>query len=408
MTVTSPNNGNTLSTKRMLWELAARSQEEWLSFSRRLIQTPSLPGQEGAVAKIIQEEMQRLGYDRVWTDKVGNVIGMMQGEGGPSLLFNGHMDVVDPGPAHEWPHPPYSAHVDDTWLWGRGASDMKAALALQIYSPALLRREGYGLPGDCFVTAVVFEETGGLGTRALLRELTVDMAVVGEASSNQIARGHRGRLELIVRVKGHSVHASVPERGANPHYSMARFLTKLRHLDMTPSEDFSASTVAPTLYHTDQTSANVVPGEAVLYLDWRNVPEESQEDVLNKLRTLLEASLEDGCQGTVELNVSLFRTYTGHEQNLPREFPGFILPADHPLVLKAQQILESRLGHEVPVIKWKFATDGAHLVKAGIPTIGFSPASELFPHTTEDRIELQAMVEGLVGYMALALELGRP
>ena len=406
--MTNQHNGNTLSTKETLWELATRSQEEWLSFSRRLIQTPSLPGQEAEVAEIIQEEMRRLDYDRVWTDKVGNVNGMMQGEGGPSLLFNGHMDIVDPGPAHEWPHPPYSAHVDDTWLWGRGASDMKPALALQIYSLALLRREGYGLPGDCFVTAVVFEETGGLGTRALVRELTADMAVVGEATSNQIARGHRGRLELIVRIKGRPVHASVPDRGANPHYSMARFLIKLRHLDMTPSEDFGASTVAPTLYHTDQTSANVVPGEAVLYLDWRNVPEESQEDVLDKLRPVLEASLEDGCQGTVELNVSLFRTYTGYEQNLPREFPGFILPVDHPLVLKAQEILESNLGHEVPVIKWKFATDGAHLVEAGIPTIGFAPASDLFPHTTEDRIEIQAMVEGLVGYMALALELGRP
>ena len=69
-------------------------------------------------------------------------------------------------------------------------------------------------------------------------------------------------------------------------------------------------------------------------------------------------------------------------------------------------MLERRFGHEVPVIKWRFATDGAHLVNAGIPTIGFAPASDLYPHTTGDRIELEEMVKGLVGYMALALELG--
>ena len=147
--------------------------------------------------------------------------------------------------------------------------------------------------------------------------------------------------EIIVKIKGRSVHASVPERGANPHYSMANFLTKLKQLAMTPSEEFGSSTVAPTLYHCDQTSANVVPGEAEVFLDWRNVPEEDPEDVLNTLRSILQDSLEDGCQGTVELNVSNFVTYTGYEQKLAREFPGFVIPVDHPLVVKAKQILES-------------------------------------------------------------------
>ena len=284
---------------------------------------------------------------------------------------------------------------------------MKAALALQVYSLGLLRQAGYVFPGDCYVTAVVFEETGGLGTRALVKELKADMAVVGEATSNQIARGHRGRLEIIVRVKGRSAHASVPQRGANPHYSIARFLTRLNQLDMAQDADFGGSTVAPTLYYTDQTSANVIPSEATLYVDWRNVPEETAESVLDKLRRLLEDSLQDDCQGSVELNISRFRTYTGYEQELAREFPGFILPGDHPLILKAQNVLQSCFEREVPVIKWRFATDGAYLVKAGTPTIGFAPASELYPHTNEDRIEIQAMVEGLVGYMALALELGR-
>jgi len=390
-----------------LWELAVRYRDDWLGFAQRLIQTPSLPGDESAVACIIQSEMHALGYERVWTDKVGNVIGWLRGEGGRPLMFNGHMDIVDPGNADEWPHPPYAGHVDAEWLWGRGASDMKAALALEVYAPALLRRAGIPLPGDCYVTAVVFEETGGLGTRTLAGELKADVAVVGEATSNQIARGHRGRLEVLVHIKGRSVHASVPERGANPHYSMARFLSALRGMEMTPSADFGSSSVAPTLYRTDQCSANVIPGEAVLYLDWRNVPEETPQDVIDSLQNILDGCLEDGCEGHVALNVTHFHAYTGYEETLPREFPGFVLAPDHPLIAQAKEVLEHRFGHEVDVIKWRFATDGAYLVNAGIPTIGFAPASDLYPHTTGDRIALDAMAKGLVGYMALALELGQ-
>ena len=308
-----------------LWELATRYRDDWLGFAQRLIQTPSLPGEESVVARIIEAEMATLGYDHIRTDKVGNVIGLIRGQGGKSLLFNGHMDVVDPGHLEGWPYPPYSGHLDEEWLWGRGASDMKAALALQIYAPALLRKAGYALPGDCYVTAVVFEETGGLGTRTLAGELKADIAVVGEATSNQIARGHRGRLEILVRIKGRSVHASVPERGANPHYSMARFLSGLRAMEMTPSADFGSSSVAPTLYRTDQCSANVVPGEAVLYLDWRNVPEETPEEVIGNLQKILDDSLEDGCEGHVALNVTNSAPTQATKRSCRGNFPGLSL-----------------------------------------------------------------------------------
>ena len=386
--------------------LATEHQAEWLNFCRRLIQTPSLPGQEAEVAQLILQEMQRLGYDRAWIDEVGNVIGLMKGQGGPTLLYNGHMDHVDPGPVDKWPHPPYSGDVDGTWLWGRGASDMKPSLALQLYSLALLHRAGYMLPGDCYLTAVVLEEVGGLGTRKIVEQLQADMAVVGEATRNQLARGHRSRMEPVVRFIGRSVHASVPETGVNPHFSAARFLSGLRQLPMAQDPDFGASTVAPTLYWTDQQSANVIPGEVAVYLDWRGVPGESPEMVLEKLRALLEASLEPHCRGSVEMNTLHITTYTGYTEDCLRVAPGFALPPDHPLILKARRVLESALQRPVDVIRWQFCTDGAYLDLAGIPTIGFAPASAEFPHTVEDRIEIQAMIDGLVGYMALALGLG--
>ena len=232
------------------------------------------------------------------------------------------------------------------------------------------------------------------------------MAVVGEATRNQIARGHRSRMEPVARFVGRSVHASVPETGVNPHYSAARFLSSLPQLSMARDSEFGASTVAPTLYWTDQQSANVIPGEVTVCLDWRGVPSESPQMVLDKLRALLDESLAPGCHGSVDMNTIHVSTYTGYEEDCLRVAPGFILPPDHPLVRKAQSVLGSALRRPVDVMHWDFCTDGAYLDLAGIPTIGFAPASAEFPHTVEDRIEIQSMVDGLVGYMALALGLG--
>ncbi len=122
---------------------------------------------------------------------------------------------------------------------------------------------------------------------------------------------------------------------------------------------------------------------------------------------MLQDILEADVQGAARVGVNHLKTYTGYEADVQRAVSGYAIPADHWLVHRAQTALERALSREVELGKWQFATDGVHLAAVGIPTIGFSPASELYPHTTQDRIDLQAMAEGLTGYMALALELGK-
>ncbi|NIP86752.1 MAG: M20/M25/M40 family metallo-hydrolase, partial [Planctomycetales bacterium] len=112
-----------------------------------------------------------------------------------------------------WPYPPFSGEIHDGRLWGRGSADMKGPLAAMIHAVGALAREGIRPPGDLYVAAVVQEEVGGLGTQKLVQTVRPDCAVVGEASSNHLARGHRGRVEVVVRVQGRSVHASVPHQG---------------------------------------------------------------------------------------------------------------------------------------------------------------------------------------------------
>ncbi|TKJ29340.1 MAG: hypothetical protein CEE40_08885 [Chloroflexi bacterium B3_Chlor] len=381
-----------------------------ISFCQRLVRTPSLPGEEGDVAESVRAEMELLGYDEVWVDDWGNVVGLVRGRGtGRSLMFNGHMDHVDPGEVKDWPYAPYSGEIHRGRLWGRGAADMKGPLAAMIYAGGVLAREAIHPPGDLYVAAVVQEEVGGLGTQKLVQSLSPEIAVVGEATGNQLARGHRGRIELVVRVRGKSVHASVPRQGVNPHAVLARFIQRLETLALAQDETFGHSTVAPTVYLTDQRSSNVVPGEARVHLDWRNVPGETREDVIAQLQPVLDACLAEveGSHGELLVHTRELRTYTGRIEAFPAVFPSYGLDADHPLVLKGQQVLARVLSRPVDIVTWDFATDGGHLMEAGVPTIGFGPAEADRVHTVEESVAVEMLVEGLVGYTALALELGR-
>lgn len=393
--------------KDKLLALAEAQRGAMVEFCRRLIQTPSMPGQEEKAARLVQAEMERLGYDQVWIDEVGNVIGLIRGSGdGPRLQFNTHLDHVDPGTPSAWPYPPYGAEVHDGAIWGRGACDIKGPTATQVHAMGALKAAGLPRRADIYVVAVVFEEVGGLGTRHLAKTLACNYAVIGEATGNRLMRGHRGRTEVVVHFHGRSVHASMPALGINPHYSAARFLTALREVPMVEDPSLGWASVAPTLYLTDQTSANVVPSLVELHLDWRQVPGEDPESILARLQPLLEASLTDSCHGDLRMPEQTFTTWTGQQHTWPFSFPAFILPATHPLVTTAQAALEESYGRQVPVGHWRFATDGGHLMQAGVPCIGFAPGDEALVHTVEEHISIDEMVEGMTGYMALALALG--
>lgn len=386
-----------------LYALVDESRPELIGFAQKLVQTPSLPGQEAGVAALVEAEMQRLGYDVVWVDEAGNVIGRVAGGDGPTLMLNGHMDHVDAGDLAYWRHPPFGGAIEDGELWGRGAADMKGALAAMVYAGGLLKKLGRILPGNLYVSAVVQEEVGGLGARHLARSMVVDRAVVGEASANQLRRGHRGRVELAAHFEGRSVHASMPHLGINPHFSMARFLKSLQALDMASDPEYGGSTVAPTRVTSEPASANITPATLRLVLDWRNIPRESPEEIVIKLQTALAESLLPGCAGEIGVASKELTSYTGLDLSYPDIFPSFTIAEDHPWLHGARSALEGALARDVEVGIWRFATDGGHFAAAGTEVLGFGPGDDSIVHTVEERIAIDELVESVVGYMALSL-----
>jgi len=111
--------------------------------------------------------------------------------------------------------------------------------------------------------------------------------------------------------------------------------------------------------------------------------------------------------GELFLHTRELVTYTGHREVVPAGAPSYALSADDPLVRRGQRALAGALSRPVDVIIWRFATDGGHLMAAGVPTIGFGPAEEQAVHTVRESVAVEMLVEGMLGYLALALELGR-
>lgn len=375
---------------------------ECVDFLQRLIQTPSLPGEEGNIAQLVKQEMEMLGYDDVYIDEAGNAVGYIKGQGhAPAVMFNTHLDHVDVGRHENWPHPPFGGEIHNDKVWGRGAVDIKGPLAAQVYGVGRLT-QGKKPAGDVYVSGVVYEELGGVGARHLAQCIDVPLIVIGEPSNNTLRRGHRGRLEFVVHVTGRSAHASAPERGANPLFVIGSFLNELQALSMQPDPDLGPSTVVPTLIHTDQISPNVIPGEVWLTLDWRNVPGETEADVLALLTPLLDKSLISGCQGVITMPVFNRTCYTGLTMDIPAGMAPFITRMDDPAMQSAIHVLEDLWKTPQETGIWQFATDGGNFTREGVTCIGFAPGDETLAHTVDEHIPIAQIARALEANEALA------
>jgi putative selenium metabolism hydrolase len=366
--------------------------QDCVDFAQRLIQTPSMPGEEAAIARLIAEEMERLAFDEVWLDEAGNVCGRIAGRERelPALVLNTHTDHVDPGDPALWPVPPYSGEIVDGHIVGRGASDIKGPLAVQIYAMAGLRRAGLRPRRDVVFTGVVQEEVGGAGMAhwQRTRDYEVGLLLLGEPSSNEMALGHRGMMQFWVRFAGRSVHASVPEKGINPNYALATFLQRLQAAQgrLSRHELLGQTTVAPTVIEVDTRSHNVTPAWARVMLDFRSSSESPRSLVafVGEVAGELEHAIE-------ELPVT--------DDETPLQ--GFYTPPDEPAVGRVRELLAAGMGREPALTSYRFATDGRLVADEGFPIIGYSPGEEAQAHVAGERISIARMAESLRGHLAL-------
>lgn len=163
-----------------------------------------------------------------------NVLARLPGEdGAPSLILNGHMDVVATGAPEAWSHDPWSGDIAGDWLYGRGAGDMKAGLVANLYALKILANAGLAPRGHVMLQAVVDEEAGGAGgTLACLEAgYRADAMICAEPHDLNVTIAHAGVAYFRVRVAGKPAHAAQAHKGVNAIAMMMPIVNALVELD---------------------------------------------------------------------------------------------------------------------------------------------------------------------------------
>ena len=263
-------------------------KQEVINLCQDLIRKSSYSGHEQNVADILKTYMQKNKFDKVFTDKYGNIIGCIKGNRpGPKILFDGHIDTVPVANELEWTYPPFAAEIHDDKIYGRGTSDMKGAVAAMCVAAKYFKEDfGNDFAGEIYVAGVVHEECfEGVASREVSKNIKPDYVIIGEASNLNIKIGQRGRAEIIVETFGKSCHSANPEKGINAVYKMAKVIEAINTLE-PPHHEFLGDGILELtdIKSSPYPGASVVPDYCRATYDRRLLVGETKESVLAPIK----------------------------------------------------------------------------------------------------------------------------
>ena len=385
----------------------AEHRDDIIKFLRDICRIPSMDSQIGEVGQRIAEEMERLGYDEVRFDKMGNILGRI-GDGPIKVMFDSHIDTVGLGDESAWQWDPFEGKVEDGVLYARGACDEKGSTPGMVYGIAALKKLAKHHGFTLWYFGNMEEWCDGIAPHSLhqVEGVSPDYVVIGEPTKMQVYRGHRGRIELECVAKGKACHASMPHLGDNAILKMNKFLTALEHYAPTIHTDpfLGQGTVVPSIIQSVSPSINAVPDECTAFLDRRMTFGETKESVLAELRALPGADV-------IDIREMLYNepAYTGYVFEVDKYFPAWATAPDHPLVQAGRLCSEALFGDPGDIDgRWEFSTNGIYWAgKAGIPSIGFAPSDEVYAHTLEDQVPIEDAVNATAWYALLPLALAQ-
>jgi succinyl-diaminopimelate desuccinylase len=380
---------------------------------RRLISIPSEnpPGDVRAVAEFVAGTLRSWGLSPAWLEPVPGKVNLLTSVGpdqGPTLVLNGHLDVVPAGDAARWSHPPFGGELSGDLIWGRGAVDMKGGVAALMAAFRVIAAAEP--PGRVVLALVPDEETGGgWGTRWLLEHgrLAGDGALIAEPSGPGIATiGQRGALWLRVRSTGAPAHGSLsPYVGTNAILKLidtlpvftslagrsGEFPARLREM-LRRSKTHMQSLVGPdatqALDHVTVNvgtiqggiKVNVVPEEVVAEVDIR-VP-------LGCSTAAIRAEIEVALAGRgVTLDVS------------DMSEPNYTSPTDR-IARALARAVETVAGRRLEYILQWATSDARHFRTAGIPVVQYGPWGQGI-HGVDEAVHAEQLVHCAKVYAAL-------
>ena len=413
-------------------------------FLRDLIAIPSESCEEEGVIRRTIAEMEALGFDKAEIDPEGNALGWM-GEGSRIIAFDGHIDTVGIGNINNWEHDPYKGYETDDIIYGRGGSDQEGGVVSAVYGAKIMKDLNL-IPADTkilVVASVQEEDCDGLCWQYSHKEdgITPEFVVSTEPTDGGIYRGHRGRMEIRVDVKGVSCHGSAPERGDNAIYKMADILREVRALNENTATDadeikglvkmldpkynpehwedarfLGRGTITCSQIFYTSPSRCAVADSCAVSLDRRMTAGETWDSCLEEIRNL-PACKKYGDDVKVSMYMYDRPAWTGLKYETECYFPTWINKesAAHVQALyEAHKGLfgEKRIGHESamhlrnrPLIdKWTFSTNGVSIQgRYGIPCVGFGPGAESQAHAPNEITWKQDLVTCAALYAAVPM-----
>jgi succinyl-diaminopimelate desuccinylase len=320
------------------------------------------------------------------------------GDTEPTLVLNGHIDVVPAGDREQWSSDPYGAEISDGSLYGRGSADMKTGVAIGMVTTAKLAepiRKGT-LQGSLVFHAAIGEETAEPGTKTLLeRGDDGDYGVVLEPTGMRTATSEKGLAWYEITVSGDPSHASRPDQGRNAVREAQHVLDALADYDETVRErtdDLLGQAYATVTMFDAGTKENVVPENATIVVDRRFLANEDVEAIDDEIDTVLSRTAD-----RYDLDVTWRRT---------RTYESAAIDPDSHLAQVFRR--HSATVGDVPSDPWGItaSTDVRNFVNdAGMEAITWGPGELSQAHTYDEHIDLSAAEEGFDVLLAASREL---
>lgn len=373
-------------------------RDDIIRFMREICAIPSMDSQIRAVGERIETEMRRVGFDNVWWDRMGNVVGVI-GSGPKKLLYDGHIDTVGIGNPDEWQWDPFEGKVENGILYARGACDEKGCVPGMVYGLALAKELGLldGWTAYFFGNMEEWNDGSAPNVLAEVEGVEPDFVVIGEPTRMQIYRGQKGRVEFQIKATGKSAHAASNHLGDNAIYKLLPIIDAISKLEPEFVDDpfLGDGRVTVTDMHVKTPSINAVPDEAIIYIDRRLTFGEDPQSELERLQKVV------GNRNDVEVSILKYDepSYTGFVYPLDKIYPAWAVPEDHPLVQAGVQTGKLLGWDMAKPHKWNFSTNGIYWTgKAGISSIGFGPGDEVHAHTVLDQVSLDDVVRAAEWY----------
>ncbi|MDR1662359.1 MAG: succinyl-diaminopimelate desuccinylase [Azoarcus sp.] len=355
-----------------------------LDLAERLIACPSVTPDDGGCLSLVEERLRRLGFAVERLDRGGvRNLWARRGNARPLFCFAGHVDVVPPGPDARWTSPPFAPTCRDGHLFGRGAADMKGAIAAFVTAIESFIAQGPRHAGSIAVLLTSDEEGEAIdGTAAVVEALekrgeAIDFCLVGEPSSafrlgDTLKNGRRGSLSGKLSVKGIQGHIAYPQLAKNPIHLAAPAIAELAATVWDEGDAYFPPTAwQVSNIHGGTGVTNVIPGSVDILFNFRFSAASTPEKLQSRLHALLERHGLD-----YELSWTLaakpFLTDGGE------------------LVEAARQAIRDELGVETELSTSGGTSDGRFLAAICPQVIELGPVNESI-HKIDECVEIAAL-----------------